>query len=61
METWIGDASREGVLKAMLTDDFRTHHQKFKGIDTTENFIKTIISSQSDWFAPIEPGTQCYP
>ena len=55
---WGGNAEAEGALKSMLTDDVRTHHQKFKDLVETENHVKSIISSQNKWYAPDTPGTR---
>jgi len=50
---WGGDRQRAGAYKAMITDQYRPLEQKFRDVVMVRNYIKGIISTNEDWFAPV--------
>lgn len=52
---WAGDKSSEGVLKAMITEEYRVIESKGKDAIMVANNLRTIISSNHDWVVPAGP------
>lgn len=49
---WAGDKASEGVLKAMITEEYRVIESKGKDAIMVANNLRTIISSNHDWVVP---------
>ena len=49
---WAGDKSSEGVLKAMVTEEYMQIEPKGKDSFRIKNYIRLMIASNNDWVVP---------
>lgn len=49
---WAGDKAAEGVLKAMVTEDYFTIEPKGKDPFTVRSHLRLIVASNNDWVVP---------
>jgi hypothetical protein len=49
---WAGDKSGEGVLKAMVTEEYLQIEPKGKDAFRIKNYMRVLISSNNDWVVP---------
>lgn len=49
---WAGDKSIEGVLKAMVTEEYMAVEPKGKDVFMVKNHLRLIIASNNDWVVP---------
>ena len=49
---WAGDKSAEGVLKAMVTEEYMQIEPKGKDTFRIKNYIRLMISSNNEWVVP---------
>lgn len=51
--TWGGNKKTEGILKSMITEDYRTIERKYFDQYEARNFTRYVVLSNSDWAVPM--------
>jgi hypothetical protein len=49
---WAGDKKAEGILKALVTEDYNNIERKGKDVIRQRNFVRLIVASNNDWVIP---------
>lgn len=51
-----GDRKHRGIIKSLITDEFRIFEQKGIDAKTVRNHVRLVLTSNEDWAAPAEVG-----